>query len=568
MDMHYHRSHRGSPFPTGGHDSDTDGDFPESEQTGKPPTWQTSPLVRSRSTSPLQPTQVHSNADRSYTSHYSEQERRGSQQSISRDDSLGHPATAEEQDIEHHRSSSSFAKSSREPTYNARRTSSLQTIDNTYHHADPSLQRTSREPSPLLSPPLSPPKNTSTTPPSTSKKVKPKTSSSTQRLALHSALNSSEYGETTRPSGTRSRESHASHSDEDYRPESPSRRTPRPSNAQNAPGELIEEHKSPSKSLEIDRSTPSSRQNVRTSRMRFRPLSPVDDLPELPTPSSDDEPGRKSWNAAATPVVNGRQEHSSLPTPRPPGGWLQTPMAPRNAPNVNESARKPPVALDDDTEGDNEICAPETPAKTLGSAEERYTTKTPRPPGGWQTPAPPTPRARFQPPSASAEDVQAQGLLTPVSSISKGSLYDPKTPYVPGGWTATPAARKSVMKVRFNQETQISSTENTSPPGMQNGEHPRKHAENGDLDVRLSSSRSPHRVQTPSIRIMDAFGREQIDDSMAGSVDPTARTSQQAEDEVKDDDEDLPNLSRRELLSRIRRGLDDLVENVDEIESR
>lgn len=579
--MHYHRdrSHRDSPpaFPTGGHDSDADSGFPESEQKGKSPTWETSPLVRSRSTSPLQPTQGHLNVDHSYTSHYSKEERRRSQQSISRDDSTGHPATEEEKDIEHHQSLSSFAKSSREATYNARRTSSLRAIDNTYHHADPNLQRSSRTPSPLFSPPLSPPKNTSTTPPSTSKKAKLQASSSAQKLAFNDrsskrpAQNLSDYKETIQPSGTRNSESRGSHSDEDeddYRRESPSQRTPRPSKAQNAPRGLVEEH-TPPKSLELDLSTPSSRQKARASRAQFRPLS-VDDSSELPTPSSDDESERKSWNPAATPVPsgNGRQEHSWLPTPRPPGGWLQTPVAPRNAHNFDKNVRKPSTTLDDDTEGDGEIYAPETPAKALGSTEERYMAKTPRPPGAWQTPAPSTvSRARFQASSASPEDVQAQGLLTPVSSIPKGSFYDPKTPYVPGGWAATPAARKSVMKVRFNQETEISPTENASSSAMQNGEHHRKHAENGDLDVRSSSSRSPRKLQTPSIRIMDAFGREQIDDDtpMAGAVDPNARTGPVG-DEVKDDDEDLPNPSRRDLLSRIRRGLDDLVEDVDEIE--
>ena len=189
-------------------------------------------------------------------------------------------------------------------------------------------------------------------------------------------------------------------------------------------------------------------------------------------------------------------------------------------------------------------------------------------PLGWQLRAPSTVSGvRFQASSANPEEVQTQGLLTPISSISKGSFYDPKTPYVPGGWTATPAPRKSVMKVRFNHEEELSATGDVSPAGMQNGEPPRKQVENGHLDVR-STPRSPRKLQTPNIRILDAFGREQIDDDArtAGSVDPNARAVQQAEDDTKDESEDLPNPNRKELFLRIRQGLGDLVEDVDEVE--
>ena len=41
---------------------------------------------------------------------------------------------------------------------------------------------------------------------------------------------------------------------------------------------------------------------------------------------------------------------------------------------------------------------------------------------------------------------------------------------------------------------------------------------------------------------------------------------QQAEDDTKDESEDLPNPNRKELFLRIRQGLGDLVEDVDEVE--
>lgn len=552
INMHHHRSRRGSSLaaPMGSYDSDTDNGPPEPEQRGDSSTRETPLSVQSRSTPPLQPSPGYLNVDPSYTSHSPTEERRRNQ-SISRRDSTGYLAAEEMKDDDHYQTSSSFAKSSREATYSAR--GSAQLVDSTYQHAGPSLQHSTRSPSPLLSPPLSPPRNTSSISPSTSTKAKLKASSSAQRLAFpdrsstHSAHNLSKYRETTRLSGTRT-PSHASHSDdEEYRPESPSRRTPRPSRTQNTPRGLVEEHTPPFKSLEIDAPTPSSWQTPRASRMQFRPLSPTDDPPELPMPSSDDESNHESWNPTVTPMAssNGRQEPSWLPTPKPPGGWLRTPMAPRSTRNFDDSgtSRKASAILDADAEGEGEIYTPETPATARGSTEGRYMAKTPRPPGGWQTPAPLTVSgARFQASSASPEEVQAQGLLTPVSSISKGSLYDPKTPYVPGGWTATPAPRKSVMKVRFNHEEELPATGNVSPAGMQNGEPLRNHVETGHLDVR-SSPRSPRKLQTPNIRILDAFGREQIDNDArtGGSVDPNARTVQPAEDDTKNESEDLPN---------------------------
>ena len=189
--------------------------------------------------------------------------------------------------------------------------------------------------------------------------------------------------------------------------------------------------------------------------------------------------------------------------------------------------------------------------------------KTPKPPGGWvSTPAPvPIPAQSMLVDSPSDIPERNQGLLTPIASFSKGSKLEPKTPAAPGAWLATPAVKKSILKVRFEPEVA------TFTDKSESGKHPDPSFDssisgvNGldDSDDGLQrteelfsesppSPRKQKLLKSPKIRVLDAFGREHVEDTGAAA---TLSHS---------------TVSRGELLSRIRNGLDDLVVGIDDLD--
>ncbi|KAF9484505.1 hypothetical protein BDN70DRAFT_126740 [Pholiota conissans] len=353
----------------------------------------------------------------------------------------------------------------------------------------------------------------------------------------------------------------------------PSRPSSHPSNASVASRGLKQDQTPSSKNILLSPSTPPSRHTPRTTRSKHQSPSPMKGIPDLPTPSSSDESEHVAWNNAETPRpnVNGASNASWRPTPRPPGGWLQTPMHPRTRSRPNENADEHGTFQKNETDVDRRSLEPKTPVRSANTSSS----KTPRLPGAWQNPA-------LVPQSSSLQNLEQN--QTPAPSISKESVLDSKTPYVPGGWTTTPAARKSILKVRFNQETEDTLSNEASVPHFLGKDTPsksfaKKVSPNDTSSAPSSSLRSTRAPQASGIRILDAYGRQQFSDKpveeftpsrngqrFADSIGREAQESGQADgDEQLDKDEDPPS-SRTELLSRIRRGLDNLVDDIDEID--
>jgi serine/arginine repetitive matrix protein 2 len=310
-------------------------------------------------------------------------------------------------------------------------------------------------------------------------------------------------------------------------------------------------------------STPPRRPSFSSSKVDFQSPSPPKGVPELPGPpsSSEDDDKKPSSNLDS----ENRKDVTTAMTPRPPGAWTSTPVQP-------------------------------------------FTTETPTP---------------F--PFERQDSRQQNGLATPVPSLSRAGSLTLQTPAPPGGWLSTPN-RKSILKVRFdveNPDSEISASENgrdpTIPGALQ--ESPRSESGsgtgfastiNGDVatplpmenkgpntDVRAgtpvshtasvtTSPRSPRK--SPSIRLVDAFGREQVSSHKdvnnkrdkvdpSSSVDDTFRSRGTAtvrivdamgrevqENAITDNDkleDDLP-MKHNDALSYVRKGLVDLANGLDE----
>jgi len=349
-----------------------------------------------------------------------------------------------------------------------------------------------------------------------------------------------------------------------------------------APQILPEDHTTPQDSFgqPSSPSTPSRRPTPQSSRREFKTPSPPKSLPDLPTPSSSDESEPKPWNEVNTPTgAKERHDYARTATPKPPGGWFQTPgpsrvKLDRADPDLGETSTTSFPKIIDEIPLD-----PTTPARTANATAQQ--TKTPKPPGGWfSTPTPADPPGPPQP-------EKAQGLFTPAPSLSKGSSVDFKTPAVPGGWATTPAARKSILKVRFNPE--IPSNESGPTWGEQADDDSSRLAATATqssastssrseaLPINLRSPRKSHTSHTPSIRMVDAFGRVQESNLSTQADANRSRKALRVVDamgqEIQDiDDTAVQNSkigepsSRAELLSRIRQGLDDLVVDLDDVD--
>ena len=259
-------------------------------------------------------------------------------------------------------------------------------------------------------------------------------------------------------------------------------------------------------------------------------------------------------------------------------------------------------------------------------AESRYEATmitTPRPPGAWaSTPAQPPISENLQSlPDEERDPRHQNGLATPAASLSRAGSLPLQTPAPPGGWVATPN-RKSILKVRFDVEppdSEISMSEHGNDPikllpGAIRESSPAetslgttKTLANGDVAssvplaakedadgrtgtpvaYKLSAPVSPRSLRkSPSIRLVDAFGRERssnnervngglektngssgIDDGNRSRttvrvVDAMGREVGDVVDESKLED-DRP-LSRNEALTRVREGLADLANGLNE----
>jgi hypothetical protein len=353
-------------------------------------------------------------------------------------------------------------------------------------------------------------------------------------------------------------------------------------------------------------STPPKRPSFNTSRIEFQTPSPPKGLPELPGPpsSSEGEEDQRELERAQTPIRDTRPDLTTMKTPRPPGAWASTPGP--------QPHREPP------SEGEHEVQQVRTPIRDLHS--DFSTMKTPRAPGAWASTPVPLHHESPERPNSFASDTDTEcesGLATPIASLSRASYLPSQTPAPPGAWTATPAARKSILKVRFdthapgieqslsNEAIESSNdlvdgivnaswrTENisidTAGPSVKSEEAEVRTRTPEPPSTPVSPSRSPRKSpprKSPSIRVLDAFGREQgvenksnkdvpkvpnlrnksgirILDAMGRNVDNSIEQSTELSEM---DENGSPPLKHSEALVRVRQGLSNLAQGLDEMD--
>jgi hypothetical protein len=204
------------------------------------------------------------------------------------------------------------------------------------------------------------------------------------------------------------------------------------------------------------------------------------------------------------------------------------------------------------------------------------------------TPAP----SQHDPPSfASSEILDSNKTILP-------SAFAPpaQTPKPPGAWMPTPAMKKSIMKVRFDT---------TGDSGTNPGDTSKASSQDISVEMDISTVTTPRAVPrrqpptpplaTPSspsrslsrksgIRVLDAFGqevsKETVDTAKLNTtprnksairvVDAMGRTIDTSEQELLDpsttNEESNEVLNRDEALLRVRQGLADLAEGLENME--
>jgi serine/arginine repetitive matrix protein 2 len=328
----------------------------------------------------------------------------------------------------------------------------------------------------------------------------------------------------------------------------------------------------------------------------------------LPPPKPQDSPPRNPRMSDTMSFL--QTPPRSIKTSDSANFEFQSPSPPKGLPELPG-----PPSMSDEEEEDlvyDSIAWEQTPGQSVAEhADVGNVTdmKTPRPPGAWlatPTPADNVAHTRGSP-TVSSETEYDGGLATPVASLSRASAL--QTPLPPGAWMPTPAtARKSILRVRFEQppsestetEQSISSANSESSAhsyeilkhspspankATQSAEPVPPRSRTPDLQMPVTKPQSPRSPRkSPKIRVMDAFGREapdhisreveQVDihtntprtrsairimDAMGREVDGEAN-------KVREDGQSLPSpLNRREALMRVRQGLSDLAEGIDEI---
>lgn len=200
-----------------------------------------------------------------------------------------------------------------------------------------------------------------------------------------------------------------------------------------------------------------------------------------------------------------------------------------------------------------------TPVRTRVSLLADFTAaKTPRPPGAWaNTPAPAGKEELDQtpenppPPLAEAE--------TPVPAPANNTLSAIPTPAPPGAWQPTPAGslrRKSILKVRFDVESNTSvdsmpevplvgpSTSNPAdsisevfpplPPVASGSKQAAQvnpladppTAQEQERPTTPPTARARSKLKSPGLRVLDAFGREAVEESPVPSTSSSMRSDE------------------------------------------
>ncbi|KAK7057413.1 hypothetical protein R3P38DRAFT_2497343 [Favolaschia claudopus] len=172
-------------------------------------------------------------------------------------------------------------------------------------------------------------------------------------------------------------------------------------------------------------STPTKRPSFSSSRssLEFRTPSPPHGLPELPDPPSSSDEDTEKEQPATTPLRFNGASDTLTKTPRPPGAWANTPAP------VRTNSLPPLEQEDSDSQYESGLA---TPGPSLSRAST-LPVQTPRPPGGWMNT--PTPRksilkVRFDPQhtelelSATEDQSSSNGNLDESCQVSETSIAD------------------------------------------------------------------------------------------------------------------------------------------------
>lgn len=359
---------------------------------------------------------------------------------------------------------------------------------------------------------------------------------------------------------------------------------------------------------------PSSADNdeARLQKALASPPAVVQELSPPPSPPSDLSSSHSNAEPASS-VLSTPPRRSSFSTSRVE---FQTPSPPKGLPELPG----PPSSSED------EQVMERTPLRYNDTAPSDLTAmKTPKPPGGWtSTPTPARPNGRDAHPrtqalSEESDDSQYDsGLATPVASLSRATSMALQTPAPPGAWLATPAPRKSILRVRFDTESlapgqsmagsaveafngSSSNPKDSATSRQMNGSakpnslavnidnsdyRPRTPTPTPTTPVPASVSPRRHR-KSPSIRVVDAFGRAMLSEELTvdkdqkgpNSPDATSRSKIRIVDamgrevtetiepsDYSQTDEDSIPLEHSEALTRVRRGLADLAEGLSDMD--
>ena len=284
-------------------------------------------------------------------------------------------------------------------------------------------------------------------------------------------------------------------------------------------------------------------------------------------------------------------------SPFHPNHIFQTPSPPRGIPEL-------PGLTPLSSDGEEEQQMSFTQPSRNGMRPDFSAIKTPRPPGAWSfTPRQPREELVEGSMAFTSDADHEDGLAAPVASLSRVRSMPTRTPAPPGAWTVTSTSKRPLQKVRFDtrhshtehslaqQDTessnlveaipyQSSQSNNASVPT----EVPRTQNEETTLQLRPTSNSAR---KSPSIRVVDAFGREQVPedssldslsrvrstrrktgvrilDAMGRDIDGSSEVSSRKPDEI---DPHNP-LNNTEALTRVRQGLSDLARGLDVMDRR
>ncbi|KAL1658772.1 hypothetical protein GGF50DRAFT_29860, partial [Schizophyllum commune] len=321
--------------------------------------------------------------------------------------------------------------------------------------------------------------------------------------------------------------------------------------------------------------------------------------PSPPLPSSPELHG--SPEIPTSPELPSSPALSASPPPRPPSRTRASP-APRapspketpRAPSPRQSSRPPTPKQTSRPPTPREPSRPSTPrdAPRPPTPRERHfdpsvlntpangqpnwsSIATPRPPGAWLATPAPTRRTRANSlPTQTDPDESSKSSIspaTPAASMGRASAYAFQTPAPPGAYVPTPAARKSILKVRFDPAA--SSARPATGDWSESFEQSSDMLDAGYATPRPESAPPMRSPGMPRIRMLDAYGRP-----LGAQADtprkPLVRIVDASGEEIKHEEslqfsvteeEDEPQ-THNEALKRVRRDVVDLNQQFDEME--